>query len=376
MSSPTSALTIKVFNPGAAAIFPVTSTIVYGETEAMLIDAQFQKQYAQQLVDEIKKLGKTLTTVYISHSDPDYYFALDVIKANFPNARIISTAQTAYLIEASKDDKLTVWTPQLAADAPSELIAPEAVTSIPDLEGNKIEIIRTPQDPAHSFLWIPALQTILGGISVSVGSHLWMADTKDETAIDNWIAQIDRMKTLMPAQVIPSHFIESDYSLHALDFVKSYLENYKQATRSKDAADIIAFMEKQYPDLPGKESLVMGAKVFTGAMNWDLKLPYPAIGNQVTVNFGGTIFELTFADNRHMSFIGTEGAFVGVKDSVDYKAVEVASNVFMVYWHEPKSGSNVVHVQDYNTNTVYTNIAATDGTFTHLKGTLSVHQPQ
>ena len=37
-------LTLKVYNPGAKAIFPVTSTIVYGKKDAALIDAQFQKQ--------------------------------------------------------------------------------------------------------------------------------------------------------------------------------------------------------------------------------------------------------------------------------------------------------------------------------------------
>ena len=75
LSSEAKGLTLKVYNPGTSAIFPVTSTIVYGKKDAALIDAQFQKQYAEQVVKEIK---------------------------------IISTAQTAYLIEASKDMKLNV----------------------------------------------------------------------------------------------------------------------------------------------------------------------------------------------------------------------------------------------------------------------------
>jgi hypothetical protein len=37
-------------------------------------------------------------------------------------------------------------------------------------------------------------QNIAGGISVSVGSHLWMADTQNVKAIDQWIGQIDAMK--------------------------------------------------------------------------------------------------------------------------------------------------------------------------------------
>ncbi|MGG5209878.1 MoaF-related domain-containing protein [Chryseobacterium sp. MIQD13] len=366
-------LKIKVYNPGSKAIFPITSTIIYGDRDAILIDAQFQKQYAEQLVKEIKATGKNLKTVFISHSDPDFYFGLDVIKRAFPNVKIISTAQTAYLISASKDDKMTVWKPQLKEDAPSEIIVPEAVNAIPDLEGNKIEIKQTADDPAHSFVWIPSLKTIAGGISVSIDSHIWMADTKDIKAIDQWIGQIDAMKALKPEQVVPSHFAKLSLSSQSLDFVKNYLENYKKAvTENKTSSGVVDFMVKKYPDLHGKDELGMGAKVFFGEMDWDLKSPYPAIGHKVEVDFGTLKFVLDFKDNKEMSFTGVSENVKGSTDTVQYTAVEVAKNVFMVYWHEPKLGSNVTHIQDYNKNIIYTNIAEPNGSFTHLKGTLKI----
>lgn len=366
-------LKVKVYNPGTKAIFPITSTIIYGDKDAILVDAQFQKQYAEQLVKEIKATGKNLKTVFISHSDPDFYFGLDVIKKAFPNAKIISTAQTAYLISASKDDKMGVWKPQLKADAPSEIIIPEAVTSIPDLEGNKIEIRQNLEDPGHSFLWIPSIKTIAGGISVSVGSHLWMADTQNAKAIDQWIGQIDAMKGLKPEKVIPSHFAELSTSPQSLDFVKSYLENYKQAvTENKTSPAIVDFMVEKYPSLPGKEELEMGAKVFLKEMDWDLKSPYPAIGHKVEVDFGTVKFILDFKDNKTMTFTGTEGSSKNSTGTVEYTAVEVAKNVFMVYWHEPHLGLNVTHIQDYNKNIMYSNIAGPDGAFTHPKGMLKI----
>ncbi|SHK93156.1 MBL fold metallo-hydrolase [Chryseobacterium polytrichastri] len=364
-------LKIKVYNPGSKAIFPITSTIIYGDKEAILIDAQFQKQYAEQLVKEIKATGKNLKTVFISHSDPDFYLGLDVIKKAFPNVRIISTAQTAYLISASKDDKLAVWKPQLKEDAPSEIIIPEAVNSIPDLEGNKIEIKQNPDDSAHSFLWVPSLKTVVGGISVSVDSHLWMADTQNQKAIDEWIGQIDAMKALNPTQVVPSHFAKQSLSPTALDFVKNYLENYKKAvTENKTSESIVNFMVAKYPNLPGKDELTMGVKVFLGEMNWDLRSPYPAIGRKVEVNFGTTQFVLDFKDNKTMSFVGAGG----ITDTVEYYATEVSINVFMVYWKEPKLGINVVNVQDYNKNIIYSNILKADGSSNHPKGTIKIIQ--
>lgn len=54
-----STLNLKTCNPGADAIFPVASTLVYGDHDAVLVDAQFQKNYAQQVVDMVKDSGKT-----------------------------------------------------------------------------------------------------------------------------------------------------------------------------------------------------------------------------------------------------------------------------------------------------------------------------
>ncbi len=365
-----SELKIKIFNSGKTAIFPVTSTIIYGDKDAILVDAQFQKQYVLKLIEEIKATGKNLTTVYISHSDPDYYFGLGEIKKAFPNAKIVSTAQTAYLISASKDEKFAIWKGQLKSDAPIEIIVPEAVSALPDLEGNKIEIITIKNDPAHSCLWIPSLKTIVGGISMNIeGSHIWMADTKTVAAIDAWMAQLDKLQSLHPKKVIPPHFVNLYDSPESLEFTKEYLAKYKNAAeRSKTGTELAAAMEKEYPKFVGKDYLEMGAKVFKGEIDWELKSPYPAIGNKVEVNFGTLSFVLDIIDNKHLSFIGQDGA----ADSVEYTATEIAKNVFMVYWHEPHFGDNVVHIQDYNQGVVYTNISHPNGEFLHLKGTLKI----
>lgn len=84
-------LTMEVYNPGEKSVFPVSSEIISGKHEVALIDAQFQRNDAEALVKKIKATGKKLTTVYISHSDPDFYFGLDVIKAAFPEAKIIAS---------------------------------------------------------------------------------------------------------------------------------------------------------------------------------------------------------------------------------------------------------------------------------------------
>ena len=374
LSGEAKGLALKVYNPGAQAIFPVTSTIVYGKKDAALIDAQFQKQYAEQVVKEIKSMKKNLKYVFVSYHDPDYYFGLNVIRKAFPEAKIISTAQTAYLIEASKDMKLDVWKDQLGTDAPDTLIVPEVVDSLPSIEGNALEIKYNKDDSAHPFVWIPSLKAIIGGGSVTEGGHIWMADTQGDKGIERWQQVIASMKQLEPATVVPAHFVTSDYKPQVLDFVEKYLADYRQAAaKSNNAAELTAAMEKAWPQLPGKDDLVFSAKVFKGEQEWKVFTPYPPIGRAIKVDFGAFAFRNSFKDAHHMTFLGLNGGYKGVTDSVLPTVVEVSPNVFMVYWSEPNSTkSNVVHVQNYNTGTVWTNIAAPDGKFYNMQGKMTV----
>ena len=367
-------MSLKVFNPGVNAIFPVTSTIVYGEKDAVLIDAQFQKKYAEALVNELKGLNKNLKYVFVSYHDPDYYFGLDVIHKAFPDAQIISTAQTSYLIEASKDFKLNVWRSQLGADAPDTLLVPQPVDSLPDLEGKALQIKFNKDDSAHPFVWIPSLRAIVGGGSVTEGYHIWMADTQGDKGIERWQNVISSMKELQPATVVPSHYVTSEYKPSVLDFMGKYLAGFRQAAaNSQNADELVKAMETLYPELPGKDNLVFGAKVFKGEQEWKVFTPYPPVGRAIKVDFGAFAFRNSFKDARHMTFLGLNGGYEGVTDNVQTTVVEVSPNVFMVYWSEPNSTkSNVVHVQNYNTGTVWTNIAAPDGQFYNMSGTMTV----
>ena len=134
-------LKLEVFNPGEAAIFPVASVLVTGDKDAVLVDAQFSRGEAQKLVEKIRASGKKLTTVYISHSDPDYYFGLDVIHAAFPGAKIVATPQTVAGIEKKKDAKVAYWGPILKDNAPKSVIVPQVLKGDTiTLEGQSLKI--------------------------------------------------------------------------------------------------------------------------------------------------------------------------------------------------------------------------------------------
>lgn len=80
-------LKLEVFNASENS-FGVASVIVSGKNDAVLIDTQFTLADAEKVAQEIKKSGKKLTTIYISHADPDYYFGLEFFKKYFPKEAV------------------------------------------------------------------------------------------------------------------------------------------------------------------------------------------------------------------------------------------------------------------------------------------------
>lgn len=276
LSSPlfaASKLNIDVYNPGKASVFAVSSEIISGPSEVALIDAQFQRNDAQELVKRIKASGKTLTTVYISHSDPDYYFGLDTIKAAFPQAKILATPQTIALIDQTKDLKLKYWGPILKENAPQELITPQPLHGDSfSVDGERIEVkgLKGPS-PERSWLWVPSLKTMLGGVVVSGNNiHVWLADTQTQQQRADWLKTLDEALALRPTRVIPGHFLPgADESVKSITFTQDYLRAVEKALpESQNSAELIKIIKAQYPDLEEASSLELGAKVLKGEMSW------------------------------------------------------------------------------------------------------------
>src|SRR4051794_14046022 len=105
-------LTSRYFPAGERGFYRAP-VLISGATEAVLIDGGFTYSDGRAVADAIKATGKHLTQIYISQSDPDYYFSLGPIKAAFPDARVIAASTTVAAIRGNVEKKLAVWRPQL-----------------------------------------------------------------------------------------------------------------------------------------------------------------------------------------------------------------------------------------------------------------------
>ena len=264
-------LKLEVYNASENA-FGVASVIVSGKTDAVLIDAQFTLADAEKVAQKIKESGKKLTAIYVSHADPDYYFGLEVFKKYFPEVVAYASPASVEAIKATAQKKLDVWGERLGKAITSNVVLPQVLkgNSI-ELEGQKLEVIGLEDFPTKTFVWVPSIKAVVGGINVfGTTFNVWMADAQTAEARKNWIAVLDKIEALHPAIVIPAHANNaSPFDVSAVKHTKSYIQFYEEALKTnKTSDDLIKAIKAKYPTLTFETALQIGAKVNTGEMKW------------------------------------------------------------------------------------------------------------
>lgn len=270
LAAPT--LHLEIYNPGHEAIFPVTSVLVSGEKDAILIDAQFGKSEAEQLLKRIRASGKNLTTIYISHGDPDYYFGLQTLTAAYPKAKVVASAQTVAHIQETMQAKLAYWGPKLGDNAPSQLVVPQVLQGNSlTLEGQPLQIMGLDgAQPERSYVWIPSLKAVVGGVVLSSNIHVWMADTQTAQSHQAWLATLAQIEGLKPTTVVPGHFLPGEQALKdAAANTAQYIRAFDAETaKASDSSALITAMKKRYPKLQDVPSLELSAQVAKGELQW------------------------------------------------------------------------------------------------------------
>lgn len=255
--------------------FPVgsknkTATLVTGEREALLVDAGFTRADGHRLAAKVLDSGKTLTTVFVSHADPDYYWGAEVLADAFPQAKLVATPPVIEAIGKKYASKLKAWEP-VGANRPTRLVELEPVTDALDLEGHRFELKGgDPAIPDRHYLWQPETQTILGGVLVFSDEHVWTADTPSAEQRAAWIGLLDEMAALQPKLVVPGHRLpEAAADAGTIRYTRDYLTFFANAIDgAADAAALKDTLVERYPSAGMLISADIGSKVAKGEIQW------------------------------------------------------------------------------------------------------------
>jgi glyoxylase-like metal-dependent hydrolase (beta-lactamase superfamily II) len=249
-----------------------TSVLVTGETEALVVDAAFTRADGHRIAAEVLDSGKRLTTVVITAGDPDFYFGAEVIADAFPDASFLAPADVIEHIQHSYEAKLKAWA-HLGPNLPTRLvdITPLTDTVLP-VDDTSVEVRRGSDQLGDRawYLFEPESRSLIGGVLLFEGLHVWTADSATPELRAEWIRVLDALEALQPAYVVAGHRVAgAPTDLTAITHTREYLEEFeKTVAGSADAAEAEAALLAAYPDAGLKIAAGLGTKVAKGEMTW------------------------------------------------------------------------------------------------------------
>jgi glyoxylase-like metal-dependent hydrolase (beta-lactamase superfamily II) len=244
---------------------PTTSTLVAGETEAVLIDTQHIKFEVSALGDMIEQTGKRLTTIYITHGHLDHYLGLRQLLQRFPDARPVATASVVAEIKATMDEQDKQWQARFGDDVDKAGIVPEPLDgNVMELEGHELRVIETQGDIApNAIVHIPSIDTVIGGDVVYNRIHMMLALT-GPAEWQAWIESIDRIAGLGAKTIIAGHKrpdASDDDLATILDGSRGYIRDFRDAVAaSSTAEEVVEIMQAKYEDYGNLTTLEFSAR--------------------------------------------------------------------------------------------------------------------
>lgn len=214
--------------------FSVNSHLIVGEEEAILVDAQFTRSQAKELIDQIKLSGKKLKMIYITHGHPDHYLGLEKILEAFPKAEVKARGDVIKAIKETAQGKIDYWKTFYKDDLANSYTIPSRLEDKDlFLEGSRIEIIDLGEgESAHdTALYIPSTKSLITGDTTYGKVHFWLAEERADHVLEN----LQKLKELDVELVYPGHGEKG--GAEVIEENINYLKNFIKVSNSGESVE-------------------------------------------------------------------------------------------------------------------------------------------
>lgn len=263
--------------------FNSNSTLIYGEKDAVLIDASQLLSDTHRMIAEIIPMRRNLTHIYVSHFHPDHHFGLQVLKNAFPKVKIVALPSVVRDIVSTSSDKIELWAiDRFGPDdiphkttIPTPLNEPRMV-----LEGKEILVSDNWEGDSvnNSVVWIPSIRVVCATDVAFHDCHLWPIESNVARRA-KWRTSIAQLREFDARIVIPGHcdtakvrLMEEVQEKGSLKYTESinwslrYLDNYEEVYKTaRTGAEMVEAMTKLYPDVKAEDF----------AIHWQARLLFP-----------------------------------------------------------------------------------------------------
>jgi len=170
---------------------PSTSTLIFGENDAVLVDTLTTVAEAEALANWVALHHRNLTTIYITHGHFDHFAGLSVLLQRFPEAQAIATPKSVDLMRKQSELMPFLrkrWPGQLSTKI---VLAEPYDDNVFTLEGHGLRIIEQGRTDAvdTTSLHVPSIDLVVGGDVIYNQCHMYVGDTTAEagpTGLPRW----------------------------------------------------------------------------------------------------------------------------------------------------------------------------------------------
>ncbi len=232
---------------------PISSTLISGQRDAVLVDAFITVEQAGALVEWVEAHGKNLTTIYITHGHGDHFFGIGALLERFPKARAVATPAVVQRMhqQASPESIANFWNVRFPGQIPDRLvIAEELKGNVIDLEGRDLVVVEVGHSDTDdtTCLHIPSVGLVVAGDVAYNDVHLYLAESNAPTRRE-WIAALDTIESLNPRAVIAGHKRPgNDDGPRIIEETRQYIRAFDRvAETTTTARELYDQMLERYP---------------------------------------------------------------------------------------------------------------------------------
>jgi glyoxylase-like metal-dependent hydrolase (beta-lactamase superfamily II) len=226
---------------------PITSTLIMGRDDAVLVDPPLTRMQADEVGDWITASGRKLRQIYVTHGHGDHWFGAIPLLQRFPGATVLATDGTTKVMAAQNDPdfRAEFWDQVF----PGQLPAGEVDVSVVDERGFELEgVALLPVEVGHTdtdattMLHVAEMGLLVAGDVVYNGVHLYLTESGGVAGIDEWLAALDTAENLNPATVIAGHKAPGAFDTPSeIGATRRYLSDARRLLQSSTSAE--AFYE-------------------------------------------------------------------------------------------------------------------------------------
>ena len=233
----------------------VTSTLIYGDQEAILVDTQFRIADAEKLAERIAAKGRKLKAILITHPHFDHFYGASVLLKRFPGTPVYASPSDIEYIKGSLANTVAQMRARFGEAIPADIQIPQPW---PDthftVDGQAVEVVAGLQGdvgpgPRNNVVWVPSLAAAIVGDIAFNQVHLSLRAT-DADSRKAWQETLRLVQERNPRIVVAGH--KSNPGLpdtpDVLAFNRAYLTEFEAAlAASHNAGELVAAMKQKFP---------------------------------------------------------------------------------------------------------------------------------